>query len=88
MEMQSSYFTLCNFFQFLQALLSPVKVVNRVAAQVIGAFGAVDYPNNQWPHLIATLVGFVSNETISAESKAATLEVFKAFKFTMSGNIL
>lgn len=59
---------------FLQALLSPVRSVSRTAAQVIGAYGALECPKQEWPELIPTLVSTVTSPTALPEAKAATLE--------------
>eukprot|EP01035_Chromulina_nebulosa_P017784 gene17784-23391_t len=58
---------------FLQALLSPSRNVNRTAAQVIGAFGGLDFPKKLWPQLLPTLLGNISG-ALNFETKIASLE--------------
>lgn len=58
----------------MQALLSPSRLVSRTAAQVIGAFGAVDFPEGRWSNLIDILVANVASTATSVESKVASLE--------------
>lgn len=57
------------------ALSSPVHVVSHTAAQILGAFGAVDVPLGEWPELISTLLGNVVAVEISQSIKVASLEV-------------
>ena len=49
--------------------------MTRTAAQVIGTFGAVEFPNNSWPELPPTILNNISAPTIPLEPKVASLEV-------------
>lgn len=49
--------------------------MNRTAAQVIGAYGAVEFPNKAWPQLLPTILNNIASGTVSLESKVASLEV-------------
>jgi hypothetical protein len=55
--------------------MSPVRAVNKTAAQVIGAFGAVDVPKKEWLQLLPGLAATVSSDQVPVDSKVASLEV-------------
>jgi hypothetical protein len=59
---------------FLVALASPEPVVGHTAAQIIGAFGAVDVPTH-WPALVPTLLRSVLDAGTPALMKKSSLEV-------------
>jgi importin subunit beta-1 len=59
---------------FLQALLSPVRVVSHTAAQVVAAYGAVDVQIGAWPTLMASLLNNIGNAEVSLISKVSTME--------------
>ena len=44
------------------------------AAQCVACIAAAELPSNQWPELISTLVGNVSNASSEEVAKSATLE--------------
>ena len=58
----------------LQALASTKKVASHTAAQVLGGFGAVDVPRNEWPNLMNTLFGHVNSPEVGDVTKVASLE--------------
>ena len=66
---------ICNLYQFIQALSSPVVVVGHTAAQILGAFGAADVPNSEWTTLVPSLLDNVINAAIPDQTKVASLEV-------------
>ena len=59
---------------FLQALMSPVRMVAHTAAQVLAAYGKVDLPKGDFDALLPQLNQCMQSDLVSEGTKIATLE--------------
>ncbi|KAK1225996.1 karyopherin Kap95 [Marasmius sp. AFHP31] len=60
--------------QSLMTLGSAQQKAGTFASQVVAAIAAVELPNGEWQDLIEILLGFVNNQSNSANLKIATLQ--------------